>query len=357
MAQKMMKAAVLHANDDIRYEDVPMPEIGPGEVLVRVRGAGICGSDLPRVHDNGAFFYPIILGHEFAGDVVEIGEGVTSVSVGDKISGTALMPCFKCEDCQKGNYALCKNYSFIGSRQNGAFCDYVALPERNCVKCDPSLTYDQAVLFEPATVAIHGLRVTGLTGGATVAVLGAGTVGNFTAQAAKVFGAEQVVVFDIDQTRLDLSVKLGADAGVNTSEPDFMDKAMELTGGRGFDFVYEVAGVPATMAIAFEIAARQGTIGYIGYPHVPVTFQPKNWENMNLKELKVIGTRMSYTAPYPGKDWTLTAHYFATGQIKCDESMVYKHFAMKDAQKAFDCFKTPGLVTGKIILVNDLPTD
>lgn len=357
MPEQTMKAVVLHGIDDLRYEDIPLPRVGPGMVKVRVRGAGICGSDIPRVHDDAAYFYPIVLGHEFAGDVVEVGEGVTNVKVGDMISGTALLPCGECDDCKKGNYGLCEFYSFIGSKTNGAFADYVVMPAQNAVKCAPSISYDEAVLFEPATVAIHALRVTDYRGGEYVAVLGAGTVGNFTAQCAKVFGAEKVVVFDIDDTRLDLALKLGADAAINTSKPGCIEKAKELTGGKGFGFVYEVAGQPATMELAFEIAARQGTIGYIGYPHVPVTFQPSNWFNMNTKELKVIGIRMSYTAPYPGKDWTLTAHFFATGQLKCDPTMVCRRFNMCDAKKAFDLFKTPGLVTGKIILVNDLPLE
>ena len=118
-----MKALVLHGNEDLRYEEYPTPELKAGYVKVRVKAAGICGSDIPRVLHNGAHFFPIVLGHEFSGVVDQVGEGVTSVQIGDHVSGAPLVPCMKCADCQKGNYALCRHYSFIGSRQQGSFAE------------------------------------------------------------------------------------------------------------------------------------------------------------------------------------------------------------------------------------------
>lgn len=118
-----MKAAVVCANEDVQYLDYEEPIPGPGEVKVKVRASGICGSDIPRVLHNGVHFYPIVLGHEFSGDVVEIGEGVTKVKVGDRVSGAPLKPCMKCDDCQNGNFSLCKHYSFIGSREQGSNAD------------------------------------------------------------------------------------------------------------------------------------------------------------------------------------------------------------------------------------------
>ena len=142
-----MKAAVLHGNEDIRYEEFPTPETLPGTVKVRVRATGICGSDVPRVLHHGAHFYPVVLGHEFSGDVVEVGEGVTSVQVGDTVSGAPLLPCMKCDDCQQGNFSLCKHYSFIGSRQQGSFAEYVVMPAQNAIQYDPSIPYEQAAML------------------------------------------------------------------------------------------------------------------------------------------------------------------------------------------------------------------
>lgn len=353
MSSKMMRAAVLHAQKALSYDEIPEPEVHAGEVKVHVRACGICGSDVPRVLADAAFFYPIVLGHEFAGDIAEVGPGVTSVKPGDTVAGAALLPCMKCEDCAKGNYGLCKNYSFLGSRKNGAFSDYVVLPQENVVKYDPAIPYTTAVLFEPCTVAMHGLRVVGYTGGGTVAIIGGGTIGVFTAQLCKAFGAVKVVVFDIDEDRLALAKRMGADETVNTQEPDFLEKAMAITGGHGYDWLFEVAGQPATMQMAFELAASKAHVSFIGFPHVPVTFQPRLWEQLNLKELTLTGSRMSYNAPFPGPDWTLVAHYLATGQLKIDPSMIFRRFPMKDAAQAFALFENPSQVKGKVILEND----
>ena len=352
MSEKKMWAAVLHARDVLRYEEVPEPETGPGQVKVHVRACGICGSDVPRVLADAAFFYPIILGHEFAGDIVETGEGVASVQAGDTVVGAVLLPCMKCEDCARGNYGLCRNYSFLGSRRNGAFSDYVVLPEENVVKYDPTIPYTTAALFEPCTVAMHGLRTAGYTGGGTTAVIGSGTIGVFVAQLCKAFGSTKVVVFDIDEDRIAAALRMGADAGICTADADFLDRAMELTDGRGFDWCFEVSGQQATMQMPFSLAASRATVCFIGVPHLPVTFAARLWEQINLKELKLVGSRMSYTAPFPGPDWTLAAHYLATGQLKTDPSMIFRRFPMKDADKAFDLFRTPGQVKGKVILEN-----
>ena len=348
-----MKAAVVVANEDVQYQEIETPSPKAGEVKVRVRFSGICGSDVPRVLYHGVHFYPIVLGHEFSGDVVEVGEGVTKVKVGQRVSGAPLIPCMKCDDCQNGNFSLCKHYSFVGSRQNGSDADYVVLPEKNVVPFDPSISYEQGAMFEPSTVALHGLFQNDYQGGRNVAVLGCGTIGIFTMQWAKIFGARKVVVFDIMDERLALATRMGADAVVNSSKEGFMEEAMALTDGKGFDFVFESAGEVPTMQMAFELAANKAHVCFIGTPHVDLSFTPKMWENMNRKEFKLTGSWMSYSAPFPGKEWTLTAHYFATGQLKFDPGFIYKKVPMSQTQEAFQMFKTPGLVQGKIMLVNE----
>ena len=206
-----MKAAVVCANEDVQYLDYEEPTPGPGEVKVKVKCSGICGSDIPRVLHNGVHFYPIVLGHEFSGDVVEVGEGVTKVKVGDHVSGAPLKPCMKCDDCQNGNFSLCKHYSFIGSREFGSFAEYVVVPEKNAVKFEDSVSFEQGAFFEPATVALHGLERVDFKGGKTVAILGGGTIGMFVMQWAKIFGAKEVVVFDISDERLELDSDVSAE--------------------------------------------------------------------------------------------------------------------------------------------------
>ena len=348
-----MKAAVVVANEDVRYQEVEEPQEKPGWVKVKVKCSGICGSDIPRVLNNGVHFYPIVLGHEFSGDVVEVGEGVTKVKVGDSVSGAPLLPGMKCDDCQNGNFSLCKHYSFIGSRENGSNADYVVIPEQNAVPFDSSISYEQGAMFEPSTVAIHGLLQNDYQGGQCVAILGGGTIGMFTMQWAKIFGSKKVVVFDISPERLELAKRLGADEVINTTEEGYMEKAMALTDGKGYGFVYETAGQVPTMHMAFELAANKAHVCFIGTPHQELSFTPKQWENMNRKEFKLTGSWMSYSSPFPGKEWDLTAHYFATGQLKFDPGFIYKKIPMSQAQEAFQLYKTPGLVKGKILLVNE----
>jgi L-iditol 2-dehydrogenase len=348
-----MKAAVLYANEDIRYENFKTPVIKPGAVKVRVKAAGICGSDVPRVLYNGAHFYPIVLGHEFAGDIVEVGAGVNGVSVGDTVCGVPLLPCMKCDDCQKGNFSLCKHYSFIGSREQGSFADYVVIPAVNVVRYDPSIPYEQAAMFEPSTVALHGVFCSEYSDGNYVAILGCGTIGIFTMQWAKIFGGKKVVAFDINENRLALARRMGADEVINTSNADYMKTATEITGGKGYDYVFEAAGHPITMHIAFEIAANKAHVCFIGTPGVDISFTPKEWENLNRKEFKLTGSWMGYSAPFPGKEWELTAHYLATGQLKFDPEFIYRKFPMGEAGKAFALYHNPAGINGRIMLINE----
>ena len=348
-----MKAAVLHGNEDIRYEEFLTPEVKPGTVKVRVKAAGICGSDIPRVLNNGAHYYPIVLGHEFSGVVEEIGEGVTKVKVGDTVSGAPLLPCMKCGDCQRGNYSLCKHYGFIGSHDQGAFAEYVVMPEANAIPYDPIIPFEVAAMFEPATVSLHGMYCNDYAGGGDVAIIGGGTIGLFAAQWAHIFGAKRVVVFDLVQERLDLAKRLGADEVINTGDPDFMAKAKALTGGKGYDYVFETAGNPITIQMGFELAANKAHYCCIGTPHKDMTFTPKMWEYMNRKEFKLTGSWMSYSAPFPGKEWELTASCFADGRLKYDDGLVFAKYPLAKAWDAFELYLTPGAVKGRILLVDE----
>ena len=340
-----MKAAVLYANEDIRYDDYETPIIGENNnsVIVKVYASGICGSDVPRVLHNGSHYYPNVLGHEFAGEIVEIGNDVTGLSVGDRVAGAPLIPCMRCADCQNGNYSLCKHYSFIGSREQGSFAEYVKIPAINTVKFDSSISYEQGAFFEPSTVALHGLRVNNYTGGRDVAILGGGTIGVFTLQWAKIFGAKSVTVFDISDERLNLCKKMGADYVINTKTDEINKNA--------YGFVFETAGVTDTMQLAFEIAGNKANICFIGTPTRDLIFTPKLFENMNRKEFKLTGSWMSYSAPFPGEEWTLTAHYFKTGQLKFDKDLIFKRFGLNEVSEAFDLYKIPGAVKGKIMLI------
>lgn len=345
-----MKAGVVHAKNDIRYEEIEKPTVSPGKVLIKVKYTGICGSDIPRVNGDACHYFPNVLGHEFSGTVEEIGEGVTSLKPGDRVAGVPLVPCMQCEDCQKGNYSLCRHYSFIGSREFGSFAEYVAVPEKNAVKFDEEVSFEKGAFFEPATVALHGLRRVEYRGGKSVAILGGGTIGMMTMQWAKIFGSQKVAVFDILEERLELAKRLGADYGINSGREDFMDRVDEITDGRGFDYVYETAGNTITMKLAFKLAANKAQVCFIGTPVKDLSFSVEEWENMNRKEFMLTGSWMSYSAPFPGDEWALAAHYFKTGELKFDDSFIYKMIPLSRIDEAFEMFKTPGTVKGKILI-------
>lgn len=345
-----MKAGVVHGICDIRYEEVEKPAVEPGKVLIKVKYTGICGSDIPRVNEGTAHYTPIILGHEFSGTVAEVGEGVTNLKPGDRVAGIPLVPCMKCEDCQKGNYSLCKDYDFIGSHSNGSYAEYVCVPEKNAVKFDDNVSFEKGAFFEPATVALHGLERADYKGGGTVAILGGGTVGMMTMQWAKIFGAKKIAVFDIVDERLELGKRLGADAGFNTLQDGFMDEVDRFTNGRGFDYVFETAGNTITMKMAFKLAANRAHVCFIGTPKKDLTFTVPEWEMMNRKEFILTGSWMSYSAPFPGHEWDCVAHYFGTGELKFDDSFIFKKIPLSQIDKAFEMFKTPGAVKGKILI-------
>ena len=347
-----MKAAVLHGNKDLRYEEIPTPEVKPGTVKVKVVATGICGSDIPRVHYNGAHGYPIILGHEFSGYVEEVGEGVTAVEKGDHVVGIPLVPCFSCPDCEAGNYSLCKHYSFVGSRQNGSMAEYVVLPQGNIMKIDKSIPYDVAAFFEPSTIAIHALYQTDYQPGKTVAVMGGGNIGLFVLQWLKIFGAKKIVVIDVSPERLQPSLNLGADAVVPLCDPDCDQQMKDAADGRGFDYVFVTTGSTAAMKTAFEIAGNKAHLCFVGTPTKDLSFSVKEWENLNRKEFYLTGSWMSYSKPFPGREWTMTDEHFAKGDLKVTKDMLYKQYPLSQAMEAFNEFTVPGQVKGKIQLID-----
>lgn len=344
-----MKAAVLYGARDLRYTDVETPKIDEHEILVRVKATGICGSDLPRVLGNGAHFYPIILGHEFSGEVVEVGSAVTDIKVGERIVGAPLLPCLKCTDCQKGWYSQCKSYSFIGSRVFGSWAEYVKMPAMNGVKLPDGVSFEQGALLEPATVALHGLLVMGFRGGSDVAIVGCGTIGMLALQFAKILGARRIIALDLDSRKLALAEKYGASECINTGETNFKQRIQELTAGRGFEMVVESAGVEFTEKLSLELAGNKGHVMFIGTPAKPITLAPNEFEHINRKELTVRGSWMPYSPPFPGKEWELAGYYLQQGLLRVDE-LIDRIIPLSVINEAFIDLAVPGKVNGKILL-------
>ncbi len=346
-----MKAAVLFGKDDLRYADWPDVDAGQGEIKVRVHVCGICGSDIPRILGDAAHYYPIVLGHEFAGEVTQVGEGVAGFKPGDRVSGVPLVPCMECSECQKGSYSLCKNYSFIGSRRQGALAEYVVIPARNAVKLPDGVSYETGAFFEPSTVGLHGFFRAGYRGGEEVAIIGTGNIGILAMEWAKAFGAKSVTVLDIFDERLETAKRLGADTVINTRKESFTDYHDTVRGS--FKYVFETAGQPDAIRLGFELVSGGGMFTCIGTPSASVAFEWELWEQINRKEFFLTGTWMSYSAPFPGREWSLTAHYFGTGALKLDESMIFARIPLRNISEAVELFKKPGRVNGKVLITND----
>ncbi|MCL2664099.1 MAG: galactitol-1-phosphate 5-dehydrogenase [Defluviitaleaceae bacterium] len=337
-----MKAAVLQSPGNLVYGDWREPQAGPGQVKIKVKCAGICGSDIPRVLRGAAHSYPIVLGHEFSGIITETGEGVSDGLAGKRAACAPLLPCMSCRDCRCGNYALCGKYGFIGSRQQGGFAEYVCLPEENAVPFGDGIGFEQGAMFEPSTVALHGLRRVNYTGGKNVCILGGGTIGLFTMQWAKIFGAAHLTVFDISNKKLTLAKKMGADETINPSVQHYRENF--------YDYVFETAGSVETMRMSFVLAAKKASVCFIGTPANDLSYSPKEFEEMHRKEFTLTGSWMSYSAPFPGEEWTLTADAFASGKLRFDPEMIHRVFPLSEAAQAFEMFKNPADVKGKIMI-------
>lgn len=294
-----------------------------------------------------------MLGHEFSGVVAELGSKVENFHIGDRVAGAPLIPCEVCVDCLKGNYSLCRHYTFIRSRLPGAFAQYVVLPAKNLIKFSPTVPFEIAAFFEPATVALHGIFCNEFTSGGHVAVFGGGTIGMFVMQWAKILGAKSVTVFDIKEQRLTLAQGLGCDNTVNPKVDDVLAKTHDITNKRGFDYIFETAGADQTMKMAFEIAGNKAKICFIGTPTKDMLFTPQLFENLNRKEFKLTGSWMSYSKPFPGKEWEMTAKHFSNGQLKIAPAFIYKKYPLSKAAEAFQEFINPQNITGKILLINN----
>lgn len=269
MAQTM-KAAILYDVRDLRVEQIPRPEItSPDEALVKVEAIGICGSDM-HFYQHGRvgdirITGPIVLGHEAAGEVIEVGAQVTGLAPGDKVAIEPGRTCRRCEDCKSGRYNLCPDVSFLAAPPvDGAFCEYLAWPADFLFELPANMSVEEGAMMEPLAVGMHGARRMGVKAGDSVAVLGAGPIGLTCLQAARVHGATSTIVSDVIPLRLQTAAKLGATHVLNAGEVDVTEAIMDLTNGRGVDVAFECVGIGPTIAEAIKVARPGGKVQLVG---------------------------------------------------------------------------------------------
>lgn len=299
-----MRAAMQHGRRDVRLEEVPIPEIGHGEVLVRTATVGICGTDahefssgpnmfpIEQRHPVSGHVGPMIPGHEFCGFVEKVGPGVDDLSVGDLIVSGAGVSCGHCEWCKAARTNLCANYYTIGLHRHGALAEFVNVPASTCVKAKTfGLSPHVAALGQPMAIAVHALRRSSLKPGESAVIIGAGGIGAFLTFAVAQTRAWLTTV-DVDSERLAIAEALGADAVINPTThgafEDFHTGPLEF-----INVIFEVSGTEAGISLAMELATRGTRVVLVGLQSVPHT---NNLRDMALREIELIGTNAHVVA-------------------------------------------------------------
>lgn len=260
-----MKAAVLHAIGDIRLEEVPTPQIGNSEVLLKVKACGVCGTDVHFLHGEWTVNMPLIPGHEFSGEIAEIGKDIQTISIGDRASIDPNVVCGVCKNCRRTQRShLCSNIKAIGVDVNGAFAEYVKAPEEVVYHLPDNVDFETGAMSEPVGCAIRGFDKTRTTLGDTVVIIGAGPMGLILLQMALLQGAAKVLTLEPIEGRRKIAEKLGAHRTINPIEEDASKVIAEETEGNGPEVVFEAVGSAKTIELALDLAGRGSRVNLFG---------------------------------------------------------------------------------------------
>lgn len=265
-----MKALVLEKYMNLAYKDVPTPEISPDEVLVNVKACGICGSDVHGMDgSSGRRIPPVIMGHEASGVIEQVGENVTNWQVGDRVTFDSTIYHLDDWYSRRGHYNLSDGRKVLGVscddyRRDGALAEYVAIPQHILYKIPEGVNFNQAAMVEPIAVAFHAVELTPIEISSTAVVVGTGMIGLSVIQALRIKGCGTIVAVDLDDQRLDLATKVGADIALNPESDDVPAKAKEITNSRGADVAFEAVGMEAPVNTAIQSVRRGGTVTLIG---------------------------------------------------------------------------------------------
>lgn len=358
-----MKAWILHDIGDIRYEDVPRSQPAAGEVLVRVGAAGICGSDIPRIYDTGAHRMPLIPGHEFAGTVEAVpatettgGNGHGANWIGKRVGIFPLIPCRKCPQCQIGHYELCRNYDYLGSRSDGAFAEYVCVPEANLIELPDSVSMEEAAMLEPMAVAVHAIRqaidLNDADRNKCIAVYGLGTIGLFAAMFLKSEGFNDIIAIGNKESQKNKVMALGIEedryfdsrkTGIECGSNDFAD--IYTPDRVRADITFECVGKPETLETCIAITNPMGTVVTVGNPHSDMTLKRDIYWKILRNQLTLKGTWNSSVSD----DWHYVINKLKDKAI--DPARFISHrFSLEDLDKGLAIMKNKSEEYGKIMV-------
>jgi len=336
MGKEKMRAALLYGVRGLDLRSIDIPEAGPGEVLVRVRAATTCGTDVKifqRGYVERVIKLPTVFGHEWAGDVIKVGDGVSWIKEGMRVRAGNSAPCLRCRMCQKGNYNLCEDMMWLW----GAYAEYIKIPARmvmlNTQEIPPHITYEEAAVTEPLACVLHGIEEASVKLGDIVAIIGAGPVGLLHLQLAKRLGAEKAIICDVVDERLQVAKQLGADETINSGSEDAVGMVRLLTDGYGADVVIEAVGLPTTWEQALRMVRKGGTVlEFGGCP--PGTEIRVSTELLHYEETTVMGT--FHATPAHFKE-ALNLIAFRTIKVR---PLITREMKLDEMQKAFEILTT-----------------
>lgn len=308
----------------IETRDIPSPE--KGQVLIKIKASAICGSDIhifKGKHPSAPL--PMTIGHEFSGDVAEVGEGVTNVAVGDRVTVEPCIVCGECDACRHGDYGYCENISFTYRNGDGAMADYILINEPYVYKLPEYLTYDTGALIEPLSVATHAVRRADIRLGETVLVIGAGAIGMMIASICRRSGAGEVIIADFSDNRLETAKKLGATITINSGKVNLEDEIQRITNGKGVDKSFECVGLEASFLQAMMTLKKNGLATIVGIFENPQINIPAS--RFVTHEIKIQGAQ--------GYCWDFPIAIKAAREIDL-ELLVTHHFSLDDIQKALE---------------------
>lgn len=334
-----MKACVLKSKNILEYEEVETPELKEGEVLVKVKGCGICSSDFNRVYGDSAYFYPIILGHEFTGEVVDCSKDITKDYIGKKVVVFPLLPCNECEFCKTKHYAQCKNYSYFGSRCNGAMAEYLAVPEWNIKILPDDMEYSVGALCEPTAVACNVISKIENIPSKSICISGTGTIGILCGLNLLTKGADVTFVVRNDK-KIDFLKNLGFKNFIKSDED------------KNFDVIVECVGTNSSITNSIKLVKSHGEIILVGNPSSDIFLEKKIYWKILRSELVVKGI---WNSIYKGEkidNWDEAIEFLYNNQ-KLVSKLITDKFKLSDGISAFEQIKNPEKLSIKGVFENE----
>lgn len=344
-----MRAYVLHGIDDLRYEQADMPELKPGWVIVEVMAAGICGSDIPRIFENGTYHFPTIPGHEFSGVVHSVGRAEDKEWLGKRVGVFPLIPCQECENCLNEHYEMCNHYDYIGSRRDGAFADYVAVPVWNLIELPDTVDYAEAAMLEPMAVALHAVRQLPLEQMNSLIIYGAGPIGLLAAQWARIYGVQKIYIAANKPGQMQLANQFGFLNICNSKETDVPEWLRIQTDGKMADAALEGTGRSEVLSQCILSVKGQGTILTMGNPYGDVCLSRDIYWKILRRQLHVRGTWNSRFFTSEENDWQDVVGTLAAGRIDA-ETLVTHNLPFKELMQGLQIMRDHTEFYSKIII-------